>query len=213
MSLSQSFLKRATITEDPDDDESFPQKITPDKMLYVSALQNEVPRLISFYLSGEIRASEYYTTVFHVFRTANPQDIIKIHINSIGGDLDTTIQFIRVLSESNAHVIASIEGECCSAATLIMLIADEVEITPFSTFLFHNYSSGLVGKGSELLDQVTHYQQWALDLFHSMYDNFLTPTEFEDMLKGKDIWMSPDEVTKRLEKRNKSKKDKGLKKV
>jgi len=39
----------------------------------------------------------------------------------MGGNLDTAIQFIRVLGETQAEVITSVEGSCMSAATMIFL--------------------------------------------------------------------------------------------
>ena len=36
----------------------------------------------------------------------------------------------------------------------------------------------------------------------TIYRDFFTPDEIESILEGKDYWLSPDEVTERLKKRN-----------
>lgn len=99
--------------------------------------------LYEFYLSGEITSPDNYVEWFNTIRHAQEDDTIKIYINSGGGDLFTGIQFLRVLSETEALVIVSVEGLCASAATLVFLAADVFEISPHSSFLFHNYSSGV----------------------------------------------------------------------
>ena len=101
------------------------------------------------------------------------------------------------------QVIASVEGMCMSAATLIFLTADVCEISEHSHFMFHTYSSGNWGKGSEQLAGVMADDKWARHLFNTVYKGFLEPKEIKEMIDGKDFWMIPAEVNKRLEARNK----------
>ena len=70
-----------------------------------------------FYLTGEIGPAEDYVEWFDAIRHSNENDAIKIYINSCGGDLFTAIQFLRVLSDTQATVIASVEGACMSLRT------------------------------------------------------------------------------------------------
>ena len=114
-----------------------------------------------FYICGEIESPECYIDMYDLIRHARYDDTVKIYVNSYGGDLFTGIQFLRVLSESEATVIVSIEGACMSAATLLFLAADSVEITPNSSIMIHNYSSGTMGKGNEMLSQVQHERKWS----------------------------------------------------
>lgn len=61
-------------------------------------------RTYEFYLSGEVKEPEHYIDWFDTIRNAGGNDDVYIYINSMGGNLDTAIQFIRVLSETQAHV-------------------------------------------------------------------------------------------------------------
>ena len=110
---------------------------------------------------------------------------------------------MKAMAESPATVIASVEGMCMSAATLIFLSAEICEISEHSHFMFHTYSSGNWGKGNEQIANVQADDKWARHLFQSVYKDFLTPQELKQMVDGKDFWMTPSEVTKRLETRNK----------
>lgn len=166
-----------------------------------------IASLHEFYLTGEISSADDYVEWFDAIRHASETDIIKIYINSYGGDLFTAIQFLRVLSETPATVMCSVEGACMSAATMIFLSADHFEVTPHSVFMFHNYSGGTIGKGGEMIDQLQHERKWSERLMREIYKDFMTNDEIKSMLDNKDIWMDGEEVVKRLHTRiNKSEK-------
>lgn len=156
---------------------------------------------VTFYLCGEIKPAEEYVEWFQILRAASENDTVYIRINSEGGDLFSALQLVRAIQESNATVICSVEGICMSAATLIFLSADRFELSDHTMFMFHNYSSGTIGKGGEMYDQITHFRAWSEKLFNSFYKDFLTDAEIKSMLDNKDIWLDAEEVAKRLEAR------------
>jgi len=166
-------------------------------------LDKPINKVSEFYLSGTITSPEDYIDWFNHIRNAGPNDIIYLRINCFGGDLYTAVQFIRVLQETQAHVVASVEGACMSAATMIFLQASEFEISGHSSFMFHNYSGGSFGKGGEMIDQLTYERAWSEDLLKNVYADFLTVKEINSILDGKDVWMDDIEVTKRLESKAK----------
>jgi len=156
--------------------------------------------LYEFYLSGLITGPEDYIEWFNTIRSANDQDVVKIYINSSGGDLNTALQFMRVLSETQATVVCSVEGSCMSAATMIFLCADIFEVTPHSLFMFHNYSGGIFGKGGEIYDQAVFEREWSKQFLQYIYKDFLTNKEIDSLLENKDLWLHSEEVSCRVEK-------------
>ena len=152
-----------------------------------------------FYLCGNIESADEYIEWFDTIRHSGPTDVIRLFINSYGGDLFTAIQFMRVLSETEATVIVSVEGACMSAATMIFLCADQFEVSEHTMFMFHNYSGGVIGKGGEMLDQLQHERVWSEKLLRDIYKDFLSEDEIKLMLNNKDLWMDGEEVIKRLE--------------
>ena len=159
-----------------------------------------VAQLYEFYLSGAITQPDDYVEWFDTIRNATENDTVKIYINSQGGVVDTAIQFMRVLSETEAHVICSVEGSCMSAATMVFLCAQEFEITPFSLFMMHNYSGGMFGKGAELYDQAVFERKWSTEYFRYIYKDFLEEAEITSLLDNKDIWLTSTEVMERCQK-------------
>ena len=170
-------------------------KITLSKQYFTKNTSN----VYEFYLSGEIEDASEYSEWFDIIRNARLGDVVKIYINSCGGDLYTALQFLRVLSESSAHVITSVEGACMSAATMIFLHGDEFEVTPHSLFMFHNYSAGVFGKGGEMFDQLQFERSWSENFLRDVYHDFLTPDEIKSMLDNKDIWLTSEQVLARID--------------
>jgi ATP-dependent protease ClpP protease subunit len=164
-----------------------------------------------FYLTGDIESAENYIDWFDTIRHAGEHDAIKIYINSYGGDLFTAIQFLRVLAETPATKIISVEGACMSAATMVFMCADNYEVTPHSVFMFHNYSGGTIGKGGEMIDQLLHERKWSENLLRNIYEDFMTDDEIKSMLDNKDIWMDGEEVVKRINARVEAKERKAKK--
>ena len=168
-----------------------------------NAYQRPVANIYDLYLTGAIGDAKDYQDWSQMMRSATENDVVYIHINSNGGEIFTAIQLMRTMQETQATVIASVEGMCMSAATLLFLTADVCEVSEHSHFMFHTYSSGNWGKGSEQLANVMADDKWARHLFNTVYKGFLDPKEMESMIDGKDLWMNPAEVGKRLDKRNK----------
>jgi ATP-dependent protease ClpP protease subunit len=164
--------------------------------------------IYEFYLTGEITEAEDYIDWFTTIRNASANDVVRIFINSPGGDLFTAIQFMRVLRETQAHIAVSVEGSCMSAATIIFLCGEEFEITPHSLFMIHQYTSGYFGRGNHVRDQVKVESKWSEDLFNDIYEGFLSPTEIRSMIEGQDMWFTHEEAIERLNKRFKVKTEK-----
>jgi len=174
--------------------ELFGKTVKQDERFFSKQLVN----VHEFYLCGEIETPEEYIQWFDTIRHSGETDVIKIYINSPGGNVFTAIQFMRVLKESSAKIVMSVEGECASAATMIFLCGDSFEVSEHSMFMFHNYSSGVFGKGGEMFDQLKHERKWSERLLREIYEDFLTEQEIVSILDNKDIWMSGDEIIERL---------------
>jgi ATP-dependent protease ClpP protease subunit len=103
------------------------------------------------------------------------------------------------MGECNAQILASVEGECISAATFIFLAADAYAISEHSLFMCHNYRRALMGKGGEIFDMAVHERKWSEEFLKSVYKDFLTEAEITSILDGKDLWLATPEVVKRLQ--------------
>lgn len=153
-----------------------------------------------FYINDEIDDYKQYQDLINTLKTAEENDKIFIYLNSPGGRLNIAIQIVNAMRSSRATVITSMDGEVCSAATLIFLCGHEYTVNKNCSFMIHNYSGGIYGKGNEMASSLKHHQEYFENLANDIYGGFLSKEEIKDMLDGKDIWMGSDEVLERLHK-------------
>lgn len=158
------------------------------------------PKLHEIYICSEILEPAHYIDQFNTIRHASELDTIRFILNTKGGVLATALQFIRVMGESKAHIITSIEGDCMSAGTMIFLAGHEFEIAANSSIMIHNYTGGIVGKAHEIHSQSDFQKQWANDFLNDIYDQFLTKEEINLVLSGKDLYFTTNEAAIRCEK-------------
>lgn len=170
---------------------------SPDKKL--KHFKQIIPITIHhFYLTDEIKEADYYLNMINTIRTAEQHDTILIYLNTPGGNLYTAIQIMAAMKQSRATIITSLEGQVCSAGTMIFLEGNKSIVHPNSTFMIHNYSHWVGGKGNEVNSQVKYTESFFTKLANQIYGNFLTEDEIKSVTEGKDFWMDSDEVAKRL---------------
>lgn len=151
-----------------------------------------------FYITKIITDPEHYTEMVHTLRSAQPQDIIYMHMNFAGGRLDTGVQIINAMKDSEARIVAVLDSKAYSLGTLLFLAADEFIIHDNCMFMIHNYSGGIGGKGNEQASELTATLAWFKKLAKKYYIPFLSQTELDAVLEGRDMWMESDEIKKRL---------------
>jgi ATP-dependent Clp endopeptidase proteolytic subunit ClpP len=98
--------------------------------------------------TGEGITAQWFDAEFKAL--GNPAEVL-VRINSPGGDVFTAEAIFTILTMSQAQITARIEGLAASAATLIAMAADRVEIASNGFMLIHEpYSAGAGGTADEL---------------------------------------------------------------
>lgn len=155
-----------------------------------------------FYIVDDIGAVDEFLDLINILKTSEQQDTIFIYLNTNGGVLSTAIQLISAMRQSAATIITCLEGEVCSAGTMIFLAGHKHIVNPNCTFMIHNYSGGIGGKGHEIVSHAAYRNEYIKTLMADVYQNFLSQEEINDVLAGKDIWLTSNQVIERLEHRN-----------
>lgn len=161
-------------------------------------------RQISFYISGNILESHYYTDLFYTLRTATETDLIYLHLNTSGGDFDTGLQIINNMQASSANIITVLEARAYSMGAFIFLAGDEWIVHDNCQLLFHIYSGSFAGRGNEQQAEVHAVSTWFEKFMTRTCQPFLSATEIKDVLKGSDVWMDSDEIRHRMERLRRS---------
>lgn len=151
-----------------------------------------------YFFCEEVVEPNEYTEVFHRLNTASPSDVIYFHINTIGGNLFTGIQLINAMRNSPAKIVTVLEGMAYSLGTFILLAGDEIVINDNCVMMFHNYSSGVIGKGNEMQSHVESDVKLMGVCMKSIASPFLSKDEITQIMKGQDLYLHTPDIKKRL---------------
>ena len=139
-------------------------------------------------------------SVFNELLEAGESDLLELRINSRGGFVVEGQQFYNIIQEKFPNrVVAYLDNIGYSMGALLFCMADKRVVYPYSDFMFHNYSSGAVGKGGEIKARVEHHSRVLEEFFYDIIvkPGFLTKKEFKKMLVGQDYWFDSKEMCKR----------------
>lgn len=161
-------------------------------------------RQVSYYLSGTIELSHYYTDLYYALRTAGPSDMVYLHLNTPGGDFNTGLQIINNMQASEARVIAVLEARANSMGSFIFLAADDMVVHDNCQLMFHSYSGVLSGKGNEQQAQALAVANWFEKFMLRTCQPFLSLREIKSIVRCEDLWMDSDEIRHRLQRMRKS---------
>ncbi|TFH04300.1 MAG: Clp protease ClpP [Candidatus Thorarchaeota archaeon] len=195
-----TYAYRTDEDDDDDEDQEKRERSQPRKKPYQHYEQQFAIQHVHFYLSEFIVEPQAYGDMIHRINIATPADVIFLHLNTHGGRLDTGIQLINTMQNSQAKVVTVLEGMAYSLGTLIFLAGDEMVVNDHCMMMFHNFKGGILGKGNELISQLDATVKWFAALAKKIYVPFLTEDEFERMLRGEDLWMHSPEIRKRLDR-------------
>lgn len=166
--------------------------------LFVSDLDNK--RLYKLYLGDIADDDADMPCLFEALKEAGSKDEITIIIDSGGGYINQGLKLIHILLEKfKGRITVELNCVARSMGTLFYSIGDKRVVYPFSELMFHNYSSGSIGKGNEIVSQVSHND----DRFNAMNQYFvvdsglLTQEEFEQLKIGADFWFGINEIVDR----------------
>tara|TARA_B100001769_G_C22111734_1_gene601608 strand:+ start:4748 stop:5533 length:786 start_codon:yes stop_codon:yes gene_type:complete len=117
---------------------------------------------------------------------------IKIHIQSIGGELMPSFYVCDLIRNLDTPVHIYIDGYVASAAATIAVCGHKRYMTKHSSMLIHQLKSSSSGKFTELKDEMSNLNMFMMNL----KDIFLTNTKIEEeeleKLLLSDIWLSSE---------------------
>ena len=150
------------------------------------------------YITDSIDEPAVYNELCYLLKTASPAETFNIHINTPGGIIDSAFMIIDALRTTKAKTVAHLSGTVASAGTIISLSCDNLDVARHTSFMIHNYSGGMVGKGHEMKARQEFVDASLQEAFKDIYIGFLSDTEMQEVIDGKDMWMGKDEVVSRF---------------
>ena len=102
---------------------------------------------------------------------------------------------------TDAHVCAILIGPAHSAASILALNCHDIVVTNSATMLTHNIRTGFGGKIADLEAFTNFSRKISNKLIKDTYEAFLNPTELQEVLHGKELWLDSEQIKERLQAR------------
>lgn|SRR3990167_10171761 len=122
--------------------------------------------------------------------------LIELDITSGGGSVYAGLRILGAMSTSSVPIKTVCEGYCMSMAAVILAHGDTRYATPYTTVMLHQVSSGLMGKLSEMQNQLREVERLMTLLTEIVAED--TGLTFEEVTRlcSLDSYMSTDEAIK-----------------
>lgn len=117
--------------------------------------------IIRIYLTDEgVAGTDSHLDQLEAILDAGPNDVVEVYcLGCGGGSADTIIMLLNALAQSPAHTVTIIEGHNASAASMPMMVTDEVRVGMYSSVMFHNVAGGVMGNMTNTAEAAKFYEQ------------------------------------------------------
>lgn len=152
--------------------------------------------VVYIYMPEEVYSVAEYSELCYTLENTEAKSV-RLIMNNGGGDLHAMLTIVDSMRKCKAPITAVISGLVASAATMLALQCDEIEVAKHTSWLTHYYSGGTAGKGNEIKARNAFDEIEIPRIFRDIHKGFLTEAEIERVIDGKDMWMSEDEIVSR----------------
>lgn len=128
---------------------------------------------------------------------ARKGDVVEIKLSTDGGALHAVLPLIAAIANTEAVVFVHAVSDVASAGTFLLMMAHDVFINPYVTVMFHQVSFGAFGQGNHVNDRVSHVMESSSNLLRDMYRDFFSEDELQQMLGGKEFWLTKEQFDAR----------------
>jgi ATP-dependent protease ClpP protease subunit len=145
-------------------------------------------------LDGGVTAASFVNDL----RKAGPVSLIHLHINSPGGSVFAAVAIHNSLLNSGARVICSIDGVAASAATLVCMAAQTIDMPRNGMFMIHLPNASLFSAESSELRKMADVMDRMTETMISMYrrHSHLSAAEIRQLLVAESWLDAPTALAK-----------------
>ena len=124
----------------------------------------------------------------------NHQIPIKLHIQSLGGELMPSFYICDLIRNLDTPVYTYIDGFAASAASLIAVCGDKRFMTQYSSILIHQLSASSAGKYNEMKDELSNLSLFMENLKEIYLEKSRLKEEELDSLLKSDLWLPSEKA-------------------
>ena len=146
-------------------------------------------------IRDSIESYEDYYDVFKFLPTLKASDNLTIAIDCPGGRCDVGFALIKAISVVPCIIKCVVTAPSYSMGALLAMCGDHLVLEEDSYIMFHDFSSGMSGKGGDMALYLNNYREVFIKRFNKLCTPFLTKKESANMFNGKDIYIHDNDPT------------------
>lgn len=174
-------------------------------MFIVGNPRLQVQRDFPLFVHESIESPTDVVPIVDTLRQLEEGDNVTMYVSGVGGcvsSVDLLIHEMISAQERGVYIHCVCTGLLASAFTFVPLYATSFELSEGFHALLHAGSAGMGGTLPEFKASSAFTVKYMESRLRSVYKNFLTEKELDDMLEGKDIWLDAEQWCERFQKRN-----------
>lgn len=143
-----------------------------------------------------------YAPVLNVLEGASENDKVTIELAGPGGSVDTGIVIVNAIRDCKCGVDIVVVGRCFSMHAILAVSGKSLVMKPNTWLMFHNYSGGESGKGTEMFDATIQTYKHIHQFFDDLATPFLSAEEITKVKSDKDVYIraSDKDLNKRIKR-------------
>lgn len=119
---------------------------------------------------------------------------ITLRINSPGGSVFDAITIMNALVQHPANILTRVDGVAASAASIVAMAGDTIEMMVGSQMMIHDASGSLVGNAAEMRQMATFLTEQSNNIAGIYASRGKGDTEYWRNLMLKETWMTADKA-------------------
>lgn len=173
-------------------------RIHKDPRTVFSAITNAAAKTLELYCYGAIGSSYFddgFTAadVAKAIKDAGAFNQIALRINSPGGDAFEGIAIHNLLRAQKKTVTVSVDGLAASAASIIAMAGDQIEIANNAMMMIHNAWSLAAGDAKELREQADILEKASQSIAQTYVDRTGKPLDEITAMMDAETWLSAED--------------------
>ena len=159
--------------------------------------------VIRIFLQKEIDSIEHHMDQIEAIRDAQEGDLVEVYcISNQGGYIDTIVPLCNALATTPAHTVCYVEGHNSSAGTFPAMIAQEVHVGAYASFMLHCAQGG-GGYGTLVnnAESARFFEKQYSQLLEDVYYGFISPEEAKALHEGRELYLDSEAIRERLLRR------------
>ena len=159
--------------------------------------------VIRIFLQKEIDSIEHHMDQIEAIRDAQEGDLVEVYcISNRGGYIDTIVPLCNALATTPAHTVCYVEGHNSSAGTFPAMIAQEVHVGAYASFMLHcAQGGGDYGTLVNNAESARFFEKQYSQLLEDIYYGFISPEEAKTLHDGRELYFDAETIRERLQRR------------